>query len=135
MPDIEEIIAAAETHASDSGEPGHEIGDLEEVARVAIDLLDEQTLKVFFGSDVVDTLLDTSDTPRPEHQPADVAAFLFQAAERHGSFDDPDHQVGDLQDVCREVWRLLSAGQRTELTSHPGVLENFRTGAPGIRPA
>jgi len=39
---------------------------------------------------------------------------LFSAAQKHGEFDDPDHEVGDLQDLLRDVWGRLSEDQKRD---------------------
>lgn len=37
---------------------------------------------------------------------------LIEAAERHGAESDPDHEIGDLQDLLRAAWELMSQEQR-----------------------
>lgn len=37
---------------------------------------------------------------------------LIRAAQQHGEDSEPDHEVGDLQDLLRSVWQLLTPGQR-----------------------
>lgn len=36
---------------------------------------------------------------------------LLSEAKRHGQESDPDHEVGDLQDILRECWERLSEAQ------------------------
>jgi len=50
---------------------------------------------------------------------------LIRAAEYHGGLDDPDHEVGDLQDVVVAAWGLLSKKQRTKLLSDCEDLGNY----------
>jgi hypothetical protein len=38
----------------------------------------------------------------------EVYQAIVAAAERHGQADDPDHEVGDLQDALRTACSLLS---------------------------
>jgi len=40
---------------------------------------------------------------------------LMAAARRHGLESDPDHEVGDLQDVLRSCWDRLSPAAREEV--------------------
>lgn len=47
---------------------------------------------------------------------------IFEFADSHGDdTGEPDHTVGDLQDILREAWRLLTPAQRQELISSPAV--------------
>ena len=47
---------------------------------------------------------------------ADVVDFdlerLIEAARRHGEDSEPDHEVGDLQDILRAAWEELTPDQR-----------------------
>jgi hypothetical protein len=47
--------------------------------------------------------------------------FYLQAAEKHGRESDPDHEIGDLQQFLRAMWRLLSAEQKHAFANHPDV--------------
>jgi hypothetical protein len=44
------------------------------------------------------------------------------AARQHGADEDPDHEVGDLQDLLRAAWNLMSPDQRTALMRSDPVL-------------
>lgn len=44
---------------------------------------------------------------------------VIDAAARHGAEGDPDHEVGDLQDLARDLWALLSTAQRTRFAALP----------------
>ncbi len=37
---------------------------------------------------------------------------LIEGARLHGENSDPDHEVGDLQDLLRECWKLMAPSQR-----------------------
>lgn len=37
---------------------------------------------------------------------------LFEAAERHGNDSEPDHEVGDLQDVAEACWKVMFPDQK-----------------------
>lgn len=41
----------------------------------------------------------------------DIERYIT-AAENHGEFDDPDHEVGDLQELLRLAWGLMTEEQR-----------------------
>ena len=45
----------------------------------------------------------------------DLLDDVLESARRHGAASEPDHEVGDLQDVLRIVWSTLSADQRREV--------------------
>ena len=40
---------------------------------------------------------------------------LLDAARRHGERSDPEHEVGDLQDLLHACWRRLSPKDRLEV--------------------
>lgn len=40
---------------------------------------------------------------------------VLSAAQQHGASSQPDHEVGDLQDVLRTAWSLMSPQQRDQL--------------------
>lgn len=126
MLDIESIISAAQTHGRDS-EPDHEAGDLQDALRTAVSLMSETELKALYVGDVMETIADTADVELPATRPAGTAfaQLLLDMAERHGSFDDPDHEIGDLQDLLREAWRIMPQAQRRSLMANDAVVENL----------
>lgn len=52
-------------------------------------------------------------------EPGDVET-LISAARAHGRQSEPDHEVGDLQDILRACWAQMAPGDRR------AVLEHFR---------
>jgi len=40
---------------------------------------------------------------------------LLNAASNHGGESEPDHEIGDLQDVVASAWRIMSQKQRAQL--------------------
>jgi hypothetical protein len=54
--------------------------------------------------------------------------FYIRAAEQHGKDDDPDHEVGDLQDHLRDVWTLLTSEQRAAFAALSDVRERVELG-------
>lgn len=53
----------------------------------------------------------------------------ISAAKQHGEDSDPDHEVGDLQDMLRSAWELLSEEQRLQLVRTPAFEETLEYGA------
>lgn len=37
---------------------------------------------------------------------------LIDAAQAHGEESEPDHEVGDLQDLVRSCWEIMTPAQR-----------------------
>ncbi|MCE6959591.1 hypothetical protein LAZ40_11040 [Cereibacter sphaeroides] len=52
--------------------------------------------------------------PSAERDYADIETFI-QAAKDHGSDSEPDHEVGDLQDMLRAAWEIMTPEQRVTL--------------------
>lgn len=45
---------------------------------------------------------------------------LFSAADTHGEDSgEPDHTVGDLQDMMRLAWDIMSVGQKLQFLRNP----------------
>lgn len=53
---------------------------------------------------------------------------ILNAAEQHGRNDDPDHEVGDLQDVLRAAWSLMTLEQRNQLMAAAETVDVLRAG-------
>ena len=74
------------------------------------------------GRDVYITASLCSETPIAETDTAlqataqiqdpQLAEMLIAAAQQHGEDSEPDHEVGDLQEVVRAMWKLLTPSQR-----------------------
>ena len=47
--------------------------------------------------------------------------FYLNAAKEHGEDSDPDHEVGDLQDLLRVTWSILTADQKAKFALSPVV--------------
>lgn len=55
---------------------------------------------------------------------------LFTAADNHAEdAGEPDHAVGDLQDLLREVWKVLTPSQKVAFLESDTVANNLETGA------
>ncbi|TAL65789.1 MAG: hypothetical protein EPN79_11460 [Burkholderiaceae bacterium] len=58
---------------------------------------------------------------------------VIRSAQKHGEDEDPDHEVGDLQDALRAAWGCMSAQQRSDLMAssemiqilEPGMLDDY----------
>jgi len=56
---------------------------------------------------------------------------LLTAADNHGEDDDPDHTVGDLQDLLRRAWDIMSVSQKRQLLNSSEVEDLAMLGARG----
>ncbi|WP_432263115.1 hypothetical protein [Cupriavidus sp. TMH.W2] len=50
---------------------------------------------------------------------------LIESAEQHGMDSEPQHQVGDLEDYLRAMWRLLTQEQRRHFFGSADVASTF----------
>jgi len=53
---------------------------------------------------------------------------LFDGAEAHGEESGADHETGDLQDILRGCWGLLSPAQRRAVYAEHEAVAQWRTG-------
>lgn len=53
---------------------------------------------------------------------------VIRAAEQHGTNSEPDHEVGDLQDLLRSAWSLMSPDQRDQLMAAAETLNVLQHG-------
>lgn len=52
----------------------------------------------------------------------EILEKLFGAADNHGEDSgEPDHTVGDLQDMVRRAWAIMSVGQKLQFLLKPGL--------------
>ncbi len=56
------------------------------------------------------------------HTRPDFAILLMEAARLHGENSEPDHDVGDLQDLLFACWLVMSPEQRALALSDPAVV-------------
>lgn len=57
---------------------------------------------------------------------------LFAAADNHSEDSgEPDHTVGDLQDLLRRSWEIMSVGQKLQLLRSTEVYNVVECGAQG----
>ena len=61
----------------------------------------------------------------------DILEKLLNAADNHGQDDDPDHTVGDLQDLLRRAWTIMSVGERRRLLGSDEAAQVAEAGARG----
>lgn len=59
---------------------------------------------------------------------SEAVEVCIRAAKQHGDDDDPDHEVGDLQDCLREMWVLLTPDQRNAYMSSESVIGRLELG-------
>lgn len=50
-----------------------------------------------------------------------VIEMLLDIARQHGEDSEPDHEVGDLQDLLRPMWKMLTSRQRQQFLRIPEV--------------
>ena len=55
----------------------------------------------------------------------DFASLLIEAARFHGENSEPDHEVGDLQDLFLACWPVMSPEQRALALSDSAVQSLF----------
>jgi hypothetical protein len=65
-------------------------------------------------SDVTGFLVESLDV-RPLMSAEELGQTIIESAKQHGLDSEPDHEVGDLQDVLREVVKFLTPDQVQEL--------------------
>lgn len=59
----------------------------------------------------------------------DILQKLFDAADAHGEdAGEPDHAVGDLQELLRSAWTLMTPAQRREFLQGDAVENVVATG-------
>lgn len=125
MIDIEAIIKAAQIHGRDS-EPDHEAGDLQDALRLAINAMTSPELAVFFATDAVGGVFETALTERPAQIPdADaMSTLLCDLAYSHAEDEGADVEIGDLQQLLRGAWAVMSEPTRAKLAAEPQLIEN-----------
>lgn len=56
--------------------------------------------------------------------------FYTSAAQQHGEDSEPDHEVGDLQDMLRAMWAILTPAQRVAYASSDAVQQILQGALP-----
>lgn len=49
----------------------------------------------------------------------DKLQMLLAAATNHGNISEPDHEVGDLQELLSAAWSIMDEPQREQLLKSP----------------
>lgn len=57
----------------------------------------------------------------------DIETYI-SAAQQHGEDSEPDHEVGDLQDMLRVVWKLLTPQQKAAFRESEAALSTLEMG-------
>ena len=65
---------------------------------------------------------------RLQRAPDDAIEAAITVADWHGEDDDPDHTVGDLQDLLREAWKAMTVEQKLRFMRSETVRNHFETG-------
>lgn len=69
-----------------------------------------------------------------DERPADVETYIA-AAQRHGADSEPDHEVGDIQDLLRAAWAIFTPDQRTAFGRSDAVGALLESTALDVTPA
>jgi hypothetical protein len=123
--DIETVLDAAQRHGRDD-DPDHEIGDLQDAFRAAWKLMSEAERTEFAGSDAVTGLLELTDEEHLADTVEGLEEVLVKKAKQHA--DDTgefDHEAGDLQDMLRDAWKVMSPATRAAFAADATVLHNI----------
>ncbi|MBN3761017.1 hypothetical protein [Burkholderia sp. Ac-20365] len=85
------------------------------------------TLMEAFASDNEGKIWRGNAAPKPAN-PLRSVELCIRAAKAHGEESAPDHEVGDLQDCLREMWKLLTPEQCEAYMSSSSVIERLESG-------
>lgn len=55
------------------------------------------------------------------NDPATFVQRVLDAAQAHGEQSDHDHEVGDLQEVVRILWKLVPATKKYSAMADPNI--------------
>ena len=69
----------------------------------------------------------SDDCPSHDSDGKDGLALAIKAAEEHGKNSEPDHEVGDLQDLLMEMWELLNPTQKALFMGREQVRDLIRS--------
>lgn len=128
---VEHLLALASQHAEDAG-PEVEVGDLQDLTRACWQSMSTPQREHFLQGQAVSNAVELDLLQgRPGSDDAGLS-WILQSAQAHGQADDPDHEVGDLQDAVRGMWACMStSGHRAVLANDAvGTLVELG-GAPG----
>ena len=136
---LHKLFKAAYEHASDSFEPDHEVGDLQDLSRSAWALLsDDQRIQVLEGAEVEDNL---ELGAREEFNAEDLVALveggqtdapldkLFLAADQHLEDNgDASDAASDLQRLLEGMWSVMRTEQKQAFLAHESVMAVIESG-------
>ncbi|KKI36160.1 hypothetical protein VI03_25695 [Burkholderia vietnamiensis] len=94
----------------------------------------ESWLELNLGDIENATILDAARTtelklPKTAPQERDIELCIL-GAQTHGECDDPDHEVGDLQDCLREMWQLMTPAQQQAFMASDSVRDRLKHNLP-----
>jgi hypothetical protein len=72
--------------------------------------------------------MPTTKTKPPVGASDGAINVLVRGAEQHGEDSEPDHEVGDLQELLILMWGLLTPEQRVAFVSMPQVRGIYEDG-------
>lgn len=132
--ELSQILSAAEAHGL-SSEPDHEVGDLQDVIRQMWRLFDLDQVKAFAEADAINEMVEWSGDPailaegltgaleaNANNNPAsllkarnEVLQVVLDAAKAHGMESESDMEIGDLQEVVRQMWGMMNPEQKKQI--------------------
>jgi hypothetical protein len=59
----------------------------------------------------------------PQVDTLGAVEHLINVAQKHGEDSEPDHEVGDLQDILRATWKVLTPFQRSQVLKSRALSE------------
>lgn len=127
---LETYFQAAINHANDSGEPDHEIGDLQDMLRAAFATLTDQQKALFFASDAAKNTIEAGYGDTSPNGLDEIETYI-DAACNHGADDDPDHEAGDLQDMLRALFETMDVEQKSAFAGADEVRSVMEMGDEG----
>lgn len=136
---LHKLFKATYEHASDSFEPDHEVGDLQDLSRSAWALLsDDQRIQVLEGNEVEDNL---ELGAREEFDSEDLVALveggqtyapldkLFLAADQHLEDNgDASDAASDLQRLLEGMWSVMRTEQKQAFLGNKAVIAVVESG-------
>ncbi|WP_155629650.1 hypothetical protein [Burkholderia territorii] len=79
--------------------------------------------------DLADRPFAEGKLPEMTLQERDIELCIL-GAQTHGECDDPDHEVGDLQDCLREMWQLMTLTQQHAFMASDSVRDRLEHNLP-----
>lgn len=115
------IFACAKEHGEED-DPEHEVGDLQDALSTAFPFLDRHQVDAViaeleaeqdgfdgYWEEAIEVAANAGTQAQNDTQA--ILNAIFSAAKSHGEEDDPEHEVGDLQDALATVVNSMDQAQ------------------------